>query len=209
MEIPNNLILTIFGSWGTFIASLGIFFTAFGIFFGVHQFRRGQKWQKAQFLNTLIESFETNQKIRNACEMLDYDIRKIRRKDGFELNFQNKDLLEALVTPNMDTDFTEDQQFIRDCFDTFFDYFCKLSFFLEIGILEFYDLCYFFYWFYLIVIFDKWKGDNKFKKSIDNYIDKYNFLGLQRLLKRFEKLMNKHPEICTKLISKHGNYESF
>ncbi len=54
--------------------------------FGVRQYQKGQKWQKAQILLSLIDSFERDKRIESACQMLDWDERKVAFADGSTLD---------------------------------------------------------------------------------------------------------------------------
>ena len=169
------------------IKIVGIGGTISAILFAVYQYNKGQKWQKANILLTLIDHFEEDDKIRLAREMLDWDKRNIFVTEGRTINFSNEQLLKALEVPDMDDDrFTVEQAIIRDAFDSFFDFFHKLYSFQKSGLLTFNDFTYFYYYFELLRDIENYKRQKELKPIIDKYIDSYHFIGIRFLLKQYE-----------------------
>ncbi|MDR2206973.1 MAG: hypothetical protein LBE36_12560 [Flavobacteriaceae bacterium] len=169
-----------------FLGSIGV------ILFGIIQYKKGQRWQKANILLTLIDHFENDKNIRVAREMLDWDKRSIIFDDTRKMIFDNSILIRALAVVEMDDDtFTEEESFIRDAFDSFFDFFHKLYSFQKSELLKFEDFAYFFYYFELIRDIEHYKkGNEGLKVIVSKYIDKYHFIGIKHLLKQYER----HPE---------------
>lgn len=89
---------------------LGFLGSICAILFGVYQYKKGQRWQKANILLTLIDHFESDKNIRIAREMLDWDKRKILIDDTRNIQFENVKLIKALAVVDWDDDtFTEEE----------------------------------------------------------------------------------------------------
>lgn len=173
-----DLTIKILGSIGTIAA----------ILFAVYQFTKGQRWQKAKLLLDLIDEFESNEKIRAAKEMLDWDKRVIEFGEKKKLNFTNEKLISALKVVEWDDDqFSIDEKLIRDSFDAFFDFFHKLYSFQKSKLLIFKDFAYFYYYFELLRDVETYKGDIKYKTLFREYIENYYFIGIESLLKEYSK----------------------
>lgn len=178
-----DLVLKVIGGLGAALA--------FG--FGYHQYKKGQNWQKAQILLSLIDSFEEDKKIECACQMLDWDEREVQIGDDHKFRFKNEMLIKALRVPVMDRAgsaddddcFSKEESFVRDCFDAFFDFIHKLYAFRRSGLLNYNDLTYFFYWFELVRTVGKYKDNPAIQSAIENYIKKYKFSGVQELLTEY------------------------
>ena len=177
----------------------------FGYLFGFRQYRKGQRWQKAQVLMALIDSFEKDELVDAACKMLDWDERPMDIEDQNFL-FSNDMLISALrVVPwDKSSIFTPPEVCIRDSFDAFFDYFDRLHNFQKLKLLDFEDYQYFFYWFHMVDNISRLKGENKpgvgntgdaIEKAIINYCASYKFKGFEALLDRFRTYSRLHPEI--------------
>ncbi|MGA9387768.1 MAG: hypothetical protein WBV70_02955 [Candidatus Bathyarchaeia archaeon] len=176
---------------------------AIGFVLGFRQYRKGQNWQRAQIVISLIDSFEEDKQIELACTMLDWDEREIAlpgKESTRVLQFKNEMLVSALRVPEMDIAsfgqksandekgaFTEEESIIRDAFDAFFDFFHKLYALQEGGLLSFSDYVYFYYWLELIRDIGNYKKDQRIKSALDNYIDSYRFIGIKELLRQYQK----------------------
>ncbi len=166
---------------------------------GLRQYKKGQNWMKARFMLSLIESFEKNKEINLACRMLDWDKRDIVFSDGKAVNFSNDILVSALRIVRMDIEspgqsvvegeppFISDECRIRDAFDTFFDFFDRLYALEKSGLLPYSDMWYFYYWFALLSNIGEHKKDPRIQNAFDEYINAYNFVGIRKLLEKFQK----------------------
>ena len=180
------------------IKLLGLFGGAIAFWVGLKQYKKGQNWQKAQIILSLIDIFEKDDKIQYACRMLDWDKRNIQINEGRVLAYENSMLVSALkvhFTDSASSDsrqigFTSDESFIRDCFDAFFDYFQKLYTFKQNELVDFKDLRYFYYWLELVNNIAYYKGSTEIKGHIMEYIEKYKFVGFHELLNEYAK----HPD---------------
>lgn len=165
------------------------------IVLGIREYHKGQKWQKAQILLSLIDSFESDKQIKLACQMLDYDERDIFIDKERSIQFKNEMLISALRVVPTDTKvvFTPEDQIIRDAFDAFFDFFHKLYAFKESALLTLADYTYFYYWLEVLRIIGQWKENMDIQKAVREYIVRYHFIGIQDLL----KVYSKHPVLFT------------
>lgn len=165
---------------------------------GLWQWRKGQRWQKGQFLLSLINSFEKNNRISMARVMLDCDKIDIPFTGNKTLHFKNDLLLSALKVVPEDK-FSKDQQAIREAFDALFDFFQKLASFEKNKLLGFNDLTYFYYWFDMInhVAYYKEEGGLKKEKCVEleqmirRYISEYRFLWVSELLDEHKRIYGK------------------
>ncbi|MBI5396725.1 MAG: hypothetical protein HZA91_15635 [Verrucomicrobia bacterium] len=161
---------------------------------GIYQYRRGQIYKRASLLLDLVELFESDKRIRVACTMIDWDRREIPLEDGRTLKFENRLLVSALRTPPMDTDFTADENAIRDAFSAFLDFFQKIDSLWASRILRFKDLQYFYYWFELVHECQRYKKDADVHKRLHQFIDTYRFVWMRRLLERYGEMRARNPQ---------------
>lgn len=162
--------------------------TILAILFAVYQYKKGQIWQKGNIILSLIDSFENNDRIRLAREMLDWDEREVVLDDKRKIQFTNLMLIKALEVVEMDDKrFSKEESLIRDCFDSFFDFFHKLDSFQQNGLITFKELNYFFYYFELIRDIGVYKKDPLLKQTVEKYIDAYHFIGISKLLEEYSK----------------------
>jgi hypothetical protein len=194
---------------------VGVTGAAIAFIVGYIQYKKGQNWQKAQVLLSLIDSFEEDKCIECACQMLDWDEREVRLADQKPIKFKNEMLLSALRVPVMDTagdnptgdGFTETESLIRDCFDAFFDFLHKLYAFRRNGLLTFQDLAYFNYWFELIHNIEEYKAIPGLKQRIFSFMRCYKFVGAEQLIEEYARkpdpllLAGQLNEACDKVLN--------
>jgi len=179
------------------IVTIVIAFIAFLL--ALHQYTKAQGWQRAEFIIKLIDSFEKDKLVKAARFMLDMDCRTIKMDEGEDLEFCNAKLIRALEIVDMDEGFTKEQQAIRDAFDAFFDFFQKLYSLLNSNLIKFNNVTYWNYWFEILSRVGTLKGNNNYQKLIDNYIEEYKFIGIHRLIDKY----NKNPDpLLTELFEK-------
>jgi hypothetical protein len=160
------------------------FVTAFIV--GLWQYRRAQRQQKVSLLLPLIAEFETDEEIQAACYLFDYDAGSFSLK-GHKYKFRNADLLNALKVVEWDLEWPPLEGAIRGALDRYFDFFSKLGSFVDIHLLKFQDLKYFYYYFELLVGIEKYKGTG-FEQSLTRYLDAYRFGDCQKCLDAYRKL---------------------
>jgi hypothetical protein len=185
-------------------------FAYVGFQVGLRQYRQGQDWRRAKTILELIDSFKGDPKIQAACQMLDWDRRRLKTDKGKDFLFENEILITALSVPSFpknkmipmdavplaDTEtvspgsqipegvgFSDVEVFIRDCFDAFFDFFDKVNAFQASTLVAWTDLDYFLYWVDLVRHIGRWKNNEAIQKVVDTYLEKYDFKGFQEMRK--------------------------
>ena len=169
MKITTDLSL----EW--IMSSIG-FVVAFAI--GLWQYRKAQRQQKVALLLPLITEFETDQELQAACHLFDYDAGTFSSK-GQEHTWKNADLLEAMKVVEWDQAWPPLQEAMREVLDRFFDFIEKLSSFIDVRLLSFKDLKYFYYYFELLTGIEKYKGPG-FQNALNTYLDAYRFSGCRK-----------------------------
>lgn len=164
------------------LSSVG-FTTAFAI--GLWQYTRAQRQEKVSLLLPLITEFETDPELQAACHLFDYDDGKFE-VNGREFPFKNSDLLVALEVVVKD-DWPDKEATMREAFDRYFDFFGKLYSFVDVRLLSFRDLNYFYYYFELMASIDRYKEPG-FSAALDRYLTCYRFNGCKKCLESYLKL---------------------
>ncbi|MBI5101574.1 MAG: hypothetical protein HZB33_07060 [Nitrospirae bacterium] len=177
MKVNTDLSL----SW--ILSSIGLVI-AFVI--GLWQYIKGQRQVKSSLIVSLISEFETDEKLQAGCRLIDYDGGKFSVR-GQEHEFKNIDLLEAMKIVEMDEDWPLLHETIRGILDKYFDFFGKLYSLVDINLLRFKDLIYFYYYFELLVNIYKYKGKD-FEPALNKYLDAYHFIGCKKCLSEYRKL---------------------
>jgi hypothetical protein len=166
------------------------FVTAFVI--GLWQYVRAQRQEKIGLLLPLITEFENDEKLQSACHLFDYDAGTFS-VNKHEYTFKNADLLEALKVVEWDREWPPLQEAIRDVVDRYFDFFGKLASFIDVGLLNFADLKYFYYYFELLTGIEKYKGAG-FEHVLNKYMDAYCFGSCRKCLAMYGKLPSSRRE---------------
>ena len=185
------------------LKALGLVGGAIAFTVGLHQYERGQAWQRATVVLALIDTFEKDDMIEAAQAMLDMDSVSIQHREDdsqeiLEFRFENSMLAPALRVVVMDRVcegqqragdecFTPEQDFIRQAFTGFLDFFERLASLEKAGLVESSDLSYFNYWLELLRDAERYKKDAAIQLAIDDYIDYYNFRGTRRLLDEYSQ----------------------
>lgn len=165
------------------LSSIG-FMIAFAI--GLWQYRRAQRQERIGLILPLITEFETNEELRAGCRLFDYDAGTFTFK-GKEYSWKNADLLQAMRVVEWDEHWSEDQEAMREILDRFFDFKGKLSSFIEVGLLDFKELNYFYYYFELLTGIEKYKGA-EFETALDRYLTAYRFFGCRKCCDLYRNL---------------------
>jgi hypothetical protein len=160
------------------------FVTAFMV--GLWQYRRAQRQQKVSLLLPLIAEFETDEEIQAACYLFDYDDGSFTLK-GHKYKFRNADLLNAMKVVEWDLEWPPLEAAIRSALDRYFDFFGKLESFVDIHLLTFQDLKYFYYYLELLVGIDKYKGPG-FAQSLSKYLGAYRLGDCQKCLDAYREM---------------------
>jgi hypothetical protein len=164
---------------------------------GLRQYERGQRWQKAQVLLTLIESFDSDPLIKAARQMLDWNSRNIVI-DGLVISYLDSKLASALRVwgrgDNPFSDFTPEEGKIRDAFDALFDFFEKLNSLVQSRLIPFSDLTYFFYWLRRLAYASYYKNAPDVSGVFEAYVTAYSFTGTQHLTEMYRNKIKSHGE---------------
>jgi hypothetical protein len=125
-----DVILTVIGGVGALIA-----FTH-----TLRTWKEGQRWQRADKLDKMIDTFEKEPILRLACLVVDWTFRKTE-VDGKPFSFTNEDALLALRLygdgPGQSRDeFSPAPAKIRDAYDALLTFFSRLDVALEAGLID-------------------------------------------------------------------------
>jgi hypothetical protein len=153
---------------------------------GPWQYIRAQRQERAGLLLPLITEFETDPEIRAACHLFDYDGGTIT-VNGQQYTFKNADPLEAMKVVEWDHDWPPLHEAIREVLDRYFDFFGKLESFIDVRLLTFGDLKYFYYYFELLTGIEKYKGKG-FEQALNRYLEGYRFRGCRKCLDEYHRL---------------------
>jgi len=96
---------------------------------GLYQWRRSQAWQRADKLDKFIEKFESDELLRLAAVVVDWELRETKFC-GRHLTVCNKDALLALRNHDempANAEFEDEQPTIRDAYDSLLAFFQRLE----------------------------------------------------------------------------------
>jgi hypothetical protein len=163
------------------VAAIGGLIAAFK---AIAEMRQGNKdreeqfrWRQAEMAQTILDRTWNDELAKSALKMLDWSGLKYERKGGFTGHITHEEMWRALRVQN--TTFTDDEQFVRDCFDKLFDDFGNIQHYLNIGLINWKDvearLNY-----YVILLAER-------KKVYKDFLETYQFDLALQLLDRFPK----------------------
>jgi hypothetical protein len=179
METIYNIIIDI-------IPLLGIF----SFIKAIIEYRKTQLWKESEFLSKEIKEFFSDERVKVVLTLLDWNVRKIMI-NGQEVKVNDDYMIEALKTHNQKSRFSIEEAHIRDLFDNFFDklaYFnihCKNGLVSEKKIFNYFD-------YYFNILTTTERKDWNFIKTIDNYIDYYDYTNVRELLDKYKKEKRDH-----------------
>lgn len=165
----------------------------FGIFSfikAIVEYRKTQLWKESEFLTKEAKEFFSDDKIKTVLTLLDWNARKIMI-EGTEVRVNDAFMIEALKTHNKKSKFTIEEAHIRDLFDNFFDrlsYFnihCKNGLVSEEKIFNYFE-------YYFNILTTTERKDFDFIKTIDNYIEYYDYTNVRDLLDKYKKQKRDH-----------------
>jgi len=198
MEFDNTtrVLVSIIGFGGTITALL----------FGVFQYRRSEKWKRAEFVAKEIKEFESDPVVRNALLMIDWGVRKINLNfvpgGQFEnyievtREMQRKALMPHSCktiddSPASDDDpegpvrgYTSVEALIRDSYDTLLDYLERFGNFVRSGLVSKEEFePYLTYWLQSMAANEGSKEDRAWRLALLTYISFYRYSGVWHLFK--------------------------
>ncbi len=192
----TRLLVSILGFGGTITALL----------FGLFQYRRSEKWKRAEFVAKEIKEFESDPVVRNALLMIDWGVRKINLNFVPNEQFENytevtREMQRKALMPHScktvkdseasDDDaegpvrgFTSVEALIRDAYDTLLDHLERFGNFVRSGLVSKEEFePYLIYWLHSITANEGSKEDRAWRLALLTYISFYQYSGVRHLFK--------------------------
>lgn len=123
----------------------------------ISTWKEGQKWQRSQKLDDIINEFENNDLLKLQTVILDWTEREITFKDE-AFKYSNDDVLIALTVVDYSKQlpgFSKTQSTIRDCYDAFASFLLRLNTALNSHLIDVKPTAsYFRYWLERFLIMD-------------------------------------------------------
>jgi hypothetical protein len=176
------------GQWLTLAAMTGGLVAFLG---GLMQYRRAQRWKRAEFVANEMKEFKADPMVHNALLLLDWNERAI---DLFPLEgdpekrsvrIEEGAIARALVPHIARRDFSPTEIAIRDTFDSFFERLERFEYFLEAGLVSSKEFApYLKYWLDILGNENSGRKSPEVVRSIWVYIEFY-YSGVISLLRRF------------------------
>ena len=170
------------------IISMVLAVTGFAV--GLAQYRKGQKWKRAEFASRLLERLREEWALQFCCYVLDYSSRRIKAPDEYE-GFKGNDdgafvhtverLEEAMKTEEERQVFEWPLIVYRDSFDRFFQYLENLDHYINIGLIETKDITPIRYWLQQV---NHYRFNDK--QVFTNFLEHYQYTGVFSLMKKFD-----------------------
>ena len=197
MEFDNpRLIVSILGFGGTITALL----------FGVFQYRRSERWKRAEFVAKEVKEFESNPVVRNALLMIDWGVRKVNLNFVPNEQFDNyievtREMQRKALMPHPyktidDSEcsgddpegpvrgFTSVQALIRDAYDALLDRLERFGNFVRSGLVSKEEFePYLIYWLQSMTANEGSKEDRAWRLALLTYISFYRYSGVKHLFK--------------------------
>lgn len=174
METIYNIIVDI-------IPLIGIF----SFIKAVVEYRKSQLWKESEFLSNEAKQFFSDERVKIVLTLLDWNARKIMI-DGKEVKINDEFMIEALKTHNKKSRFTVEEAHIRDLFDNFFDRLAHFNIHYKNGLVSKEKIFNYFDYYFKILTTTERKG-NEFIKTIERYIDYYEYENVKELLQSYKK----------------------
>lgn len=120
-----------------------IIIAAISLALAIWTFLTNREWKKLEFVGQEIRHFRQNTANQCAMKMLDWNAAKFRHPDIYKdgnpvrLMITDKEILRGLGPINQDGRYSEEEKFVRDCFDAFFDSLEVLETHVEQGLVSF------------------------------------------------------------------------
>jgi len=153
---------------------------------GLWQYRRTQRQDKIGLLLPLITEFETDEELRAARHLFDYDGGTFTVNEQ-KYTFKNADLLEAMRVVKDDLGWAPLHVAMRKVLDRYFDFFGKLASLVEVRLFTFTDLKYFYYYFELLAKIEEYKNSD-FVPALNKYLNAYRFVNCRTCLEMYRNL---------------------
>jgi hypothetical protein len=96
------------------------------------------RWRQAEMARTILDRTWHDELAKSALKMLDWSGLKYEHGGRFTEHITDEKMWNALRTK--DTLFTDDEQYVRDCFDKLFDDFGDIEHYLSINLINWDDV---------------------------------------------------------------------
>lgn len=144
------------------LASIGGLIAAFRAIYEIQANRKQRinelRWKQANISKTIIDELLSDEKAQAALTMLDWPGREFileNSEDKQELvTVSPEDIRIALRTKN-DLGFDNKQVYIRDCFDSLFNYIERIQHFIDIKLIDFEDVIFPINYYVLRIMYDQ------------------------------------------------------
>ena len=177
---------------GTIVAALVAFMA------GLVQYRRAQRWKRAEFVAKEVKDFKSDPAVHNALLILDWNEHYVELFPTHEDRSKrsvlvNDELLGRALAPLPDKaaarlheEFKAEEIAIRAAFDQLFDALERFEYFIQAGLVSRKEFDpYLVYW---VEILGDRRGKRKPPAVLANlwaYIDSYYYTGVQKLMRRY------------------------
>jgi hypothetical protein len=155
------------------------------------QYRRAQRWKRAEFVANEMKEFKADPMVRNALLLLDWNERAVElcpheaNADKRCVRVEDRAIALALVPHVTRSDFTPVEIALRDVFDRFFDRLERFEYFLEAGLVSSEEFApYLRYWLEILGNENSGRKSPEVVRAIWVYVDFY-YSGVASLLRRY------------------------
>jgi hypothetical protein len=159
---------------------------------GLAQYRKAQRWKRAEFVANEVKEFNALHEVRNAKFMLDWTERYVdlypekEKPEERRVRVTDDILIAALAPHSRVKGFTQDGARIRDTFDEFFGRLERFENFIAADLIS-KEECepYLAYWLDIIGMRGKDAPRRELARTLQTYIREYQYDGVESLLSRF------------------------
>lgn len=206
--------------WDFILSIVAMLGAGVAFWVGIHQWRRGQRWQRSEQMDQFVRQFEADELLRLSATVIDWTRRTIPFREK-EFTVTNTDSLMAL---RIHTDmgkrpvFEGEQATLRDAYDALLAFFTRLELALTTGLIDAAPARqYFGYWLQQFLSFDKHHPDNRTVEEVIASLKQRQSEGKeadpQELRQRAERIHNfmrtaNPPQLVEKYIEAYGDPKS-
>lgn len=178
--------------WSEISSIIGVGVGLGGLLCGLYQYWIAQKWKKSEFAASIVEKLVDDPKLALACQMLDYERRKMIYPEEFQkitgtIFFEHnwESLRIGLATEDTIYEFDWQQTLYRDVFDHLFIFLDKVNGYISINLIDINDVVGLKYWINQIE-HPRFSENDIFTK----FIKYYGYDGVDEIIFRFKRAYN-------------------
>jgi hypothetical protein len=170
------------------IPFLSFVVAAIGGALALWQYWKNQRWRETEFIAKEAKDFFENELVIKALKILDWSVRKIEFAPN-ELETVDRGVLRGALRSGGDAEeFSDEEVYVRDLFDTFFDRLGRFDQYIKSGVVTFKQVeSYFRYWGDLLTGKRPELLDKDTLESIWKFLRCYGFKDTVEFLSRFGK----------------------